>query len=60
VKSGFDLCGHFVILNIHRHPELVSGSLEVRTMPDEVLKRVQDDDERKCWLAIGAFGKLAR
>jgi hypothetical protein len=33
-----------VSIPVLRHPELVSGSLKVRTLPDEVLKQVQDDE----------------
>jgi len=29
-----------------RHPELVSGPLEIARLPHEVLKQVQDDDCR--------------
>jgi hypothetical protein len=42
--GGCCRCGELGARFKHRHPELVSGSLEVLAVPDEVLKKVQDDE----------------
>jgi hypothetical protein len=35
-----------VMVHQYRHPELVSGPLEIARLPHDILKQVQDDDSR--------------